>query len=179
MNKTLAPSKPLMHETHIDIDPVHREKLVALLNNALAHLIDLKLQVKQAHWNVKGMRFIALHQLFDELATELDMHIDMTAERATTLGGVAQGTLRMVYDASTLHDYPLTAVSGEEHLEILIDRYAHVTKLVREYIDEAEETLNDRATADLFTELTRKLDLRLWFLEAHVQSALFTTPSSR
>ncbi|MGE0200512.1 MAG: DNA starvation/stationary phase protection protein Dps [Candidatus Melainabacteria bacterium] len=165
---TTTVKHPLMHPTHIDLPEKKREKLVDLLNQALAHLIDLNLQVKQAHWNVKGMRFIALHELFDMLYEELKGQIDTVAERATTLAGAAQGTLQAVAKASTLDEYPLAITSGEEHLKALVKQYAHVAKLVRNGIDEAEE-LDDKSTADVFTEISRGLDMRLWFLEAHLQ----------
>ena len=78
--------------THIDLPAETRQSVIKLLNQQLADTFDLQSQVKQAHWNVKGPTFIALHELFDELAEELEEHIDGTAERATALGGVAMGT---------------------------------------------------------------------------------------
>jgi starvation-inducible DNA-binding protein len=157
-----------LHKTHINIDSDKRLQLVGLLNQVLACLIDLKLQVKQAHWNVKGMRFIALHELFDKLAEELEEHIDTVAERATSLGGMAMGTLHAVYQDTNLEDYPLTAVTGEDHLNALIERYGRVSSLVRQQID-SSDNVGDKGTSDIFTEVSRSLDLRLWFLEAHIQ----------
>ena len=69
--------------------------MVSLLNQQLADTFDLYSQVKQAHWNVKGPQFIALHELFDRLAGELQAHVDLIAERATALGGKALGTVRI------------------------------------------------------------------------------------
>jgi len=160
-------TKPL-HKTHINIDDDTRVKLIDQLNNALAALIDLKLQVKQAHWNVKGMRFIALHELFDLLASEVDKHIDKIAERATTLGGVALGTIDSVKSTSVLPPYPIDALTGEDHLYALIDRYALASNLMRKHIEDADN-LGDAVTTDLYTETSSALDLRLWFLEAHIQ----------
>lgn len=121
-----------------------------------------------AHWNVKGIHFIALHKLFDQLAEELEVHTDTVAERATTLGGVAQGNLTSVYTNTILEDSPLDTVSGEDPLKVLIERYAQVAKQVREQIDSCEK-LEDKDSADIFTGISRALDLRLWFLEAHLQ----------
>ncbi|MGE0201408.1 MAG: DNA starvation/stationary phase protection protein Dps [Candidatus Melainabacteria bacterium] len=165
-----TPGKALtMHATTINLPEDKRVRLVDHLNLVLAHLSDLKLAVKHAHWNVKGMHFIALHELFDTLAGELDGLSDTTAERATTLGGTALGTLQAIHTGSTLEPYPPDATAGEAHLKALVSRYAQVGKLVRQAIDEAEE-LEDKDTADLFTEVSRALDMRLWFLEAHLQA---------
>ena len=68
-----------LHNTKIDLSKDAREKLIALLNNRLADASDLKSQAKQAHWNVKGMSFIALHELFDDIATAVEGHIDLIA----------------------------------------------------------------------------------------------------
>jgi len=166
MAATLTPST--LHPTRIDIDENARVSLVALLNRALASLFDLKSQVKQAHWGVKGKDFFQLHELFDQMATELETFVDSIAERATTLGGVALGTARMAIEQSIVPEYPVSALDGSEHLVALADRYAIVARLLRSSIDTATE-LDDADTADLFTEVSREVDKRLWFLEAHLQ----------
>ena len=159
---------PPVSETRIDIPEVVRVKLIALLNQALATALDLKTQVKSAHWNVKGPSFQSLHELFDVLAGELEDHIDTLAERATALGGVALGTARLAVQASILPEYPLDARKGLDHVTALAQRYALFAKQLRDFIDEADE-LDDDGTQDLFTEVSRSIDKRLWFLEAHLQ----------
>jgi len=42
-------------------------KLNVLANQGLADAVDLQMQLKQAHWNVKGPHFIGLHELFDQI----------------------------------------------------------------------------------------------------------------
>jgi starvation-inducible DNA-binding protein len=155
--------------TRIDIPIDKRTPLIALLNQQLADTFDLQSQVKQAHWNVKGPTFIALHEFFDKLAEELEGSIDDLAERATALGGVAHGTARNAASASRLPEYP-AVVSGKDHVTALSDRYAALAKTTRAAI-EAANVLGDADTADLFTQISRELDKSLWFLEAHLQSA--------
>ena len=154
--------------THIDLPETDREPLIELLNKRLADTADLYSQVKQAHWNVKGPNFFQLHQLFDQLAGEVFPYIDLIAERATALGGVATGTVRMAAENSLLPEYPVEATEGQRHVKTLIDRYALFTANIRKAIDVADEH-HDRSTADLFTEISRTADKQLWFLEAHVQ----------
>ena len=74
-----------MHSTRIDLAAKTRTKMITLLNARLADAIDLQLQAKQAHWNVKGPSFIALHELFDTLAGEVAGYVDEVAERITAL----------------------------------------------------------------------------------------------
>ncbi|HQZ97718.1 MAG TPA: DNA starvation/stationary phase protection protein Dps [Pyrinomonadaceae bacterium] len=158
-----------MHNTKIDIAKGKREKIIAILNQRLADASDLKSQAKQAHWNVKGMNFIALHELFDQVATELDTHVDDIAERITTLGGTALGTIRVAAQNSSLAEYPLEITDGAAHVDALSTALADFGKKVRADIDTTDE-LGDADTADLFTGISRAIDKQLWFVEAHLQS---------
>ena len=160
-------SKIRFYQTRIDLDAETRVGVVEKLTQTLATTIDFKTQVKQAHWNVKGLDFYQLHELFDEMAAELEEYIDMVAERITALGGTAMGTVRMAASGSLIPEYPTDIVDGVEHVSALADRYAAYAKHVREAIDKTEE-LGDADTADLYTEISRTIDKRLWFLEAHL-----------
>lgn len=162
-------AKPKLHKTSIDIDVETREQIVTLLNQQLADTFDLYSQTKQAHWNVKGMQFIQLHELFDQLAGELLPYVDDIAERVTTLGGTALGTARMASAASRLPEYSTKVVGSQESVEALVERYAALAASTREAID-ASDDLGDADTADLFTGVSRGLDKSLWFLEAHIQA---------
>lgn len=158
-----------MHNTKIDISKETREKLIETLNARLADATDLKSQAKQAHWNVKGMNFIALHELFDQVATQVEEYTDLIAERVTVLGGTALGTIRVAANNSTLSEYPLEITDGADHVDALSTALADFGKKVRANIDEADE-IGDMDTADIFTEVSRGIDKLLWFVEAHIQS---------
>ena len=158
-----------MHKTRNDLPLKTRTAVCKLLNERLSDLIDLKLQTKQAHWNVKGPSFIALHELFDEIASVLEPIIDSTAERITALGGIAEGTVPVIAKRSGLAAYPLNISAGLDHVEALAAAFAVAAKSTRKSIDEADE-LGDADTADLFTGASRELDKQLWFLEAHLQA---------
>jgi starvation-inducible DNA-binding protein len=119
----------------------------------LSDAIDLELQTKQAHWNVKGPSFIALHELFDKLAEEVEEHIDTIAERIAQLGGVANGTIQEVQRATTLPAYPIDISEGSAHVAALSDAYAAFGKTAREAIDDADKA-GDKDTSDLFTQIS-------------------------
>jgi starvation-inducible DNA-binding protein len=167
--------KTRLYSTRIDLPADIRTQVVEVLNHSLAATLDLKTQVKQAHWNVKGMNFYQLHELFDEIAGELEGYVDMIAERVTALGGIALGTARIAASESILPEYPLDIVDGKDHVTALAERFAPYAKMVRDAIDKTDE-LGDADTADLYTEVSRTVDMRLWFLEAHLQGS--DTPDS-
>ncbi|MDJ0843281.1 DNA starvation/stationary phase protection protein Dps [Crocosphaera sp.] len=155
------------YPTRIDLSAEVREGVVSLLSQTLATGLDLKTQAKQAHWNVKGLDFYQLHELFDTLAGELEGYVDMVAERITALGGTAMGTARIAANESLIPEYPFDIVNGIEHIQALAERYATYGAHVRAAIDKTDE-LGDADTADLYTEMSREIDKRLWFLEAHL-----------
>jgi starvation-inducible DNA-binding protein len=157
-----------MNPTKNDIPAKTRTAVADLLNERLADLIDLQLQTKQAHWNVKGPTFIALHELFDSIAEELEDHVDDVAERITALGGIAEGTVGAVGKRTTLAAYPLKITAGRDHVDALSTAIALTGKNVRAAIDQCNE-LGDADAADLFTGISRDLDKKLWFVEAHLQ----------
>lgn len=158
-----------MFETRNDLGQDARRNMVDVLNQHLADTFDLMSQTKQAHWNVKGPHFIALHEMFDMIAAGLLAHIDTIAERCTALGGYAMGTARMAAANSSIEEYPTNIIRDMDHVQALADRFATAAQNVREGIDEADEA-GDKDTADMFTEISRDLDKWLWFLEAHLQA---------
>jgi starvation-inducible DNA-binding protein len=146
----------------------NRQAVVALLNARLADSVDLRSQAKWAHWNVKGLNFIQLHQLFDSVAAHLEDQTDTIAERVVTLGGVANGTTREAAAKSGLKEADLSASDGASQLKWLVHNVAHHANALRQAVNESDD-LGDKITTDLFTALTRELDKDLWFLEAHLQ----------
>jgi starvation-inducible DNA-binding protein len=158
-----------MFRTKNDLSETIRGKAVELLNARLADAIDLQTQTKQAHWNVKGPNFIALHELFDKINEDVEDYVDDLAERVVQLGGVAEGTARMAAKRSTLDEYSANVGDGHGHVEALSTALAAFGKSARKGIDRANE-VGDLDTADLFTEISRGIDKWLWFVEAHLQA---------
>jgi starvation-inducible DNA-binding protein len=157
-----------MHKTRNDLPEKTRRKVIEILNARLADAMDLQSQIKHAHWNVKGPNFIALHELFDKIATAVTEHSDEIAERAAALGGTAEGTVAVAAKRSKLKNYPLNITAGKDHLLYLATQVAAVGSQVRADIDTTGR-LGDADTADLLTGISRDLDKYLWFLEAHLQ----------
>src|SRR5260370_27070555 len=158
-----------MYTTKNDLPEQTRARVIDLLNARLADAIDLQTQMKQAHWNVKGPNFIALHELFDKINEEVEDYVDDLAERTVQMGGIAIGTARTVAQRSQQREYPLQIANGRDHVEAVSSALAAFGKSVRQAIDASDE-LRDRDTADLFTEISRGVDKWLWFVESHLQA---------
>ena len=158
-----------MYKTKNDLPEKVRTQVVSLLQERLAEAVDLVTHAKQAHWNVKGPHFIALHELFDQVYEHAGEHVDLLAERIVQLGGTAEGTVRVVAKRSQLPEYPLAIAAGKEHVEALSRTLAYFGETIRQGIRQADE-IGDMDTADIFTEISRSVDKDLWFVEAHQQA---------
>jgi starvation-inducible DNA-binding protein len=157
-----------MYRTANTLPEQIRSRSVALLNRHLAAAIDLHAQVKQAHWNVRGPTFIAIHELFDKVADVVEEYSDKIAERAGTLGGTAEGTVQTAAERSFLEPYRLAVADAEAHISAVTAALASFGESVRNAIDESDQ-FGDIDTSDLFTEVSRGIDYQLWLVESHRQ----------
>ena len=157
-----------LFKTQNDLKSNTKTTVIALLNQLLADGIDLALLTKQAHWNLKGPQFIAIHEMIDGFRTEIDGHVDTMAERIVQLGGTALGTSQVVAKATSLKPYPTDIYKIKDHLAALIGHYGKAANDARAGIDESDDA-GDANTADILTAYSRALDKALWFLEAHTQ----------
>jgi starvation-inducible DNA-binding protein len=169
MKSTSEKASTVTYKTENDIPKERRVQLNALMNKRLADALDLQLQMKQAHWNVKGPSFIGLHKLFDEVHLAIMSYVDLIAERIVQLGGVAEGTVRQSALRTSLAEYPLAISDGSAHVDAVARALSTFGREVRQTISDADE-LDDADTADLFTEVSRGIDKWLWFIEAHHQA---------
>ena len=159
-----------LYATRNSLPAAAREQVAGLLNRRLADAIDLLSQCKQAHWNVKGPQFIALHKLFDEVHASVTDYVDQIAERVVQLGGIAEGTIRVAAERSELDEYPIVMADGADHVKCLSVALAAFGSRMRFAVQEMDE-LEDVGSADLCTQVSRGIDQWLWFVEAHLQKS--------
>ncbi len=152
-----------------DMSAKSKVDIIALLNWRLATAVDLQLQMKQAHWNVKGPSFIGLHELFDRVADSVETYVDQIAERIVQLGGSAEGTVGIAAERSELSEYPRGIAAGSDHVAAVAKALVTFGGELRKTVDQADE-LDDLDTADLFTEISRGIDKWRWLVEAHGQT---------
>lgn len=145
-----------------------RKTAINELNARLADALALGMAIKQAHWNVKGINFIAVHELLDTVYANNQEHVDIMAERVQILDGTAVGTAEEVAKASTLAPYPTNLVKSADHIKAICERMRDHGAKLRAAIDSTDEA-GDANTADLFTAASRTADKDLWFLESHLE----------
>ncbi|MBA3542227.1 MAG: DNA starvation/stationary phase protection protein Dps [Deltaproteobacteria bacterium] len=154
-----------MYKSPSHLPEAARTAIARTLNQRLADGLDLHSQIKVAHWNIKGPQFPALHPLFEEFAIQLAVHNDALAERAVTLGGIANGTARHVAKASRLPEYPADTVRDLDHVKLLAERIESYLAGVHESRGVAEKA-GDIDTVDLLTAVVTEFEKNAWFLRA-------------
>ncbi|WP_435346358.1 DNA starvation/stationary phase protection protein Dps [Haloarchaeobius sp. HRN-SO-5] len=159
----------LLYPTRNFLPESVRVPMIQQLNRTLADTTVLLTHVRYAHWNVKGMEFVGLHELFEDIAEHLAEQADLIAERVTALGGQAMGTAGMAVSNCRMPQMPSAAVTGREYVELLVDRLAIYDARLHEDITVANQ-YDDFDTADLLNEISRTVSQDLWFLEAHLQT---------
>ncbi len=157
-----------MQFTHNTLSENIRAQSIEILNKHLAAAVDLHSQMKQAHWNVRGQGFIAIHELFDKTSEAVELFSDQIAERAGGLGGTAYGSVQVAAERSFLVPYPLGIADAQKHIFAVAGALAAFGQSVREAVDTVAEN-GDTDTADLFTGISRGIDQQLWFVESHME----------
>jgi starvation-inducible DNA-binding protein len=157
-----------MHKTAIDLPLKTRTSIIKILNTRLTDAIDLSVQAKLAHWNVRGANFLTLHKLFDDVAQMASEHTDLLAERIGQLGGAVDGSIQTVVKKTSLPTFSPTLSKEKPVMNAVIKSLAHYAKHMRHAIETTDD-LDDEVTSDICTEITRAADKMLWFVEAHGQ----------
>lgn len=147
--------------------PARTPSVLDTLNHHVALAADLRSQVKQAHWNVVGPNFIALHHLFDDQAEFLLAHVDLFAERVRALRGVARGTVRMAAAESPLKEISSGELPAEAAVRTVLDRFEAYSGSLATAI-KASGAAGDPSTQDIYIEAQRQVDLHAYFLRAHL-----------
>lgn len=127
------------------------------LNTVLNEELSLYLQTWNAHWNVEGPDFAALHDLFQRQYEDLGGLIDETAERIRALGGRAGTRLVVEQEGSA---------TAAEILNALEQAHASLSLRIREQAIPEFEKAGDPGTVDLLTRAVQLHDKAAWMLRA-------------
>lgn len=145
-----------------------RKTSISELQACMTDGLSLSMALKQAHWNLRGANFIAVHELLDAIKARLDPNVDELAERIQQLDGAAVGTVEEVAGSTSLKPYPTDLTKSADHIREISDRMRSYGERVRAAID-ATEKAGDATTADILTAASGQADKDLWFLASHLE----------
>lgn len=151
--------------SELKFDPDMQKESTKTLDKYLISFSILSLITKQAHWNIQGPNFIAVHEMLDEFYDSLQKYVDIFAERLIQLNYISITTPEYLSRHTPFEEYPSHISSSSDHLRELNARYAFVANNLREDINNAKA---DAATIDYYTQAVEDLDKFVWFIEAHL-----------
>ena len=147
----------------LDVD--RRLNAAGILQELLIDLIDLSLQGKQAHWNLRGRMFRDLHLLLDEVVDAARDYSDQVAERCLALGVAADGRLATVATGTHLEPFPEGRVEDHQVVELVTARLQTVSEVGRSRLGQLGEL--DQVSQDLVNEVLAGIEKYLWMVESH------------
>lgn len=152
---------------NIGITEEQREKIAKALSYLLADSYMLYLKTHNYHWNVTGMNFQPLHEMFEEQYTELAEAIDAIAEQIRAIGHYAPGSFKE-YSRMTSITEEDDVPDAKTMVKRLQDANETLIRTAREALKPCDEA-GDEASIDLVTERLRNHSKVAWMLRSHLQ----------
>ena len=150
---------------------MNQEQTKEVLNQSVADLVQFSTIIHQAHWYMRGTRFLTLHPKMDEYMDEINVQLDEVAERLIIIGGAPYSTLKEFTENTKLPDVIGSFdVPMEKHLETLISGYRYLRDLYSKGI-EAAGNENDHVTEDMFIEFKGAIEKNIWMLQPELNQA--------
>lgn len=137
------------------------------MNVFLADSTVLSMKVHNIHWNLKGNDFIPIHGELDDFYDELQEFIDESAERLLMIGDRPVGNLKTMLEMTRIHELSDHDISSKDGFDALIEDYNLLRTQALHIINLSEEA-NDPGSADLYTDVIRKLEKRLWMMSSYI-----------
>lgn len=137
---------------------------VSLLQQDLVTMLDLALQLKQAHWNVVGANFRSIHLQLDEIIDTVRMATDEVAERIVQIGNAPDGRAATIADSSKLPTYAREFVNVPQTVTAVADRLSITVNGLRESITRLAEA--DPISQDMLIGISASLEKHLWMVQS-------------
>jgi starvation-inducible DNA-binding protein len=150
----------------IGLSETERAQALERLHPLLADELVLVQKLRDAHWNVHGLHFHALHGLFEEEYTALATVIDDIAERIRQLGGRPDASLAGALSLKRLQEFPKSGRNAEEYLRVLL---ADLETLVRQLRCDIP-AVADAGTQDFLTGLIQQHEKSAWKFRASLSA---------
>lgn len=154
---------------NIGLDATQLDKSADTFKVLLGMEYVLYVKTQSFHWNVTGMSFVGLHQLFGEQYQKLAKYIDEIAEQIRQYGEVAPGStveFLQLNSAGNGEGETPGELSGQV---IMLNALLRSHEAIARYIQAVDETKLDLASQDLLGKLYDFHTKAAWMLRAHLQ----------
>lgn len=152
----------------IGISEIHLQKSISLLSIILSDEMTLYVKTRKFHWNVAGESFLEMHKLFEAQYTELELIIDLVAERTNKLGGKTIGTMNEFTLLSRIVEHPNKYPIQKAMIAELLSDHETLISELRKDIDICADDNHDVGTADLLTGILQQHETMAWILRRYL-----------
>ena len=168
MQQILKALNDTKDQTNIGIDQQNRGKVVEMLAQLLADEHVFYMKLRNYHWNVEGMYFQQLHELFEEQYNEIESSIDDIAERIRSLGYYSPGSMAEFSKLARLSETGHLNGKDEQMLQNILADHEMLIQVLRHNVADADKKYNDAGTADFLTGLMEMHEKMAWMIRSHL-----------
>ncbi len=158
-----------MEKLNTGLSEKERFGTVSLLYHLLADEFVLYTKTRKYHWNVTGMQFKSLHELFEEHYQDIEEKIDEVAERIRALGHPALGTLKQFSKLTRLEEREDEDSDATTMLKNLVIDHEIIISHLRKDLDTVLEAYNDAGTSDFMTAFMESHEKMAWMLRSYLE----------
>lgn len=155
-------------KTNIGITSANTQAVANELSKILADEYILYTKTRNAHWNIEGIDFYAIHKFLEVQFGQLDDFIDRVAERIRSLGHYAPGTLKSFLELTHLTETARDKNDSQGFIRELLADHESIIVTLRESISPFAEKYHDAGTSDFITGLLEEHEKMAWFLRSHL-----------
>ena len=155
-------------DAKIGITAKNRLAVATQLSKLLADEFFLYTKTRNAHWNVEGNDFHAMHLFFESQYEQLDEIMDSVAERIRTIGHYAPATLKSFLKLTHLSELIESRNDSIDFIKELLSDHESIIEFIRGNIHPFEDTYKDAGTSDYVTGLMETHEKMAWMLRAHL-----------
>lgn len=155
-------------KTTLSPNQTSNEQIIQSLAQVLANTYIVYVKTQNFHWNVTGLQFHSLHEMFEEQYKELAEEVDELAERIRMLNSKAPGSLRQFLELGSIEESE-SELSTKEMIAELMNNREFLSKQILPKIEETSK-LGDEGTADLLIQHLKSHDKAAWMLRSHLEN---------
>lgn len=156
-----------MTSTAADLSQDASTAIQEAMNQCVAETVVTTMLAQNFHWNVTGMAFGPLHDLFQKIYEDHFEGQDELAERIKALGGYAEGTLKGMLERSKVKEQEGKA-TDREMIAMMLEAQLVVAATVAQAGELAADH-GDTLTEDLCIARGQVHEKFAWMLRAHLE----------
>ncbi len=155
-------------KTNTGLSEKNTKAVATQLGKLLADEYLLYTKTRNAHWNVEGPDFYAMHKYFEAQYEEIDESIDSIAERIRSIGHYAPATLKEFLQLTHLSEKRGSKNDSASYIKDLLADHEQIISFIRENINPIANDHNDAGTSDFLTGLMEQHEKMSWMLRSHL-----------